>query len=113
MLTVWIAIDPATVKNGAVYYAPGSQHELLPHVPSGVVGNSMGVANQPTVSLEEQFCGELDPGDALIHHCQVLHRSEPNKSEYSRLGLLMVFRGTHTQDDPSLKSEYEKARNNA
>ncbi|MEO6906414.1 MAG: phytanoyl-CoA dioxygenase family protein [Abditibacteriaceae bacterium] len=111
MLTVWLAIDAATIENGAIYYVPGSQHELLPHVPSGVDGNSMGVKDPPDVALEKQFCGELKPGDALIHHCQTLHRSEPNSSPNSRLGLLMVFQGAHAQTDPALKAEYEAARN--
>ena len=110
MLTVWIAIDPATIENGAVYYAPGTQRKLVPHEPSGVAGNSMKASAAPNIAEADQFCGVLQPGDALVHHCQVLHRSEPNRSEQSRLGLLMVFRGAHTQTDPVLQAAYEKAR---
>lgn len=108
-LTVWIALDAATVENGAVYYAPGSQHELRPHEPSGVAGNSMKLAADPQIPLAAQFCGTLEPGDALLHHCQVLHRSDPNTTEYSRRGLLMVFRGAHTAPDAALKAQYQKA----
>src|SRR3954453_5863151 len=45
VLTVWIAIDAATMENGPIYYLKGS-HRLgvLPHRPSGVAGNSMGLA---------------------------------------------------------------------
>ena len=35
VLTVWIALDPATQENGAVEYFLGSHHELWPHKPSG------------------------------------------------------------------------------
>lgn len=110
MLTLWIALDPATVENGAVYYIPGSQHELLPHCPSGVTGNSIGLTEPPVPGSVEEFCGTLEPGDALIHNCQVIHRSDPNYSEQSRCGLLMVYRGAHTVTDTSLKEDYEKAR---
>jgi len=110
MLTLWIALDPATVENGAVYYIPSSQHELLPHCPSGVQGNSIGLAEPPEPGSVKEFCGTLEPGDALIHNCQIIHRSEPNLSGRSRCGLLMVFRGAHTQTDLSLKEDYEKAR---
>jgi ectoine hydroxylase-related dioxygenase (phytanoyl-CoA dioxygenase family) len=110
VLTLWIAIDPATIENGAVYYARGEHHTLLPHTPSGVVGNSMGMATPPNLPVEEQFCGELQPGDALIHHCQSPHRSEPNRSDQSRLALLMVFRGAHTRTDSTLQADYDKAR---
>jgi len=108
-ITVWIAIDPATIENGAVYYLRGRQEELLPHTPSGVTGNSMGLAQSPDVPLEEQFCGDLEPGDALLHHCQIPHRSDPNTTGQSRCGFLMVFRGTHTKRVPTLAAEYRQA----
>lgn len=107
MLTVWVAMDAATLDNGPVYYIKGSHTDgVLPTRKSGVVGNSMGMATEPNVPLAEQFCGTLEPGDALIHHCQTIHHSAPNKSEHSRLGLLLVFRGSHTQTDPSLQAAY-------
>jgi ectoine hydroxylase-related dioxygenase (phytanoyl-CoA dioxygenase family) len=109
-LTVWIAIDAATIENGAIYYVKGSQHELLPHAPSGVAGNSMGLVNPPAPDPKNEFVGTLAPGDALIHHGQTIHRSEPNTTEYSRCGLLLVFRGAHTEYDPKLKENYERAR---
>lgn len=109
-LTIWIALDAATVENGAIYYVKGSQHELLPHIPSGVAGNSIGIADPPEVSPDDEFAGTLEPGDALIHHGQTIHRSDPNTTEYARCGLLMVFRGAHTKFDPALKENYDKAR---
>jgi len=68
------------------------------------------VKDPPEVAPEDEFVGTLEPGDALIHHCQTIHRSEPNTTPYSRCGLLMVFRGQHTQTDPELKANYEQAR---
>lgn len=113
MLTVWIAIDAATVENGAIYYARGSHTSLLPHTKSGVRGNSMGVADPPDPATIEEFCGTLEPGDALIHHCQTIHRSDPNTTDTPRCGLLLVYRGAHTQDDPVLRAAYQAAQKNA
>ena len=110
MLTIWVAIDPVTMENGPVYYVRGSQKQgMLPTKPSGVKGNSIGLAEAPAVSLEEQFCGLLDPGDALIHQCETIHHSAPNTSDFPRLGLLLVYRGKHTQTDPRLKEIYTAA----
>jgi phytanoyl-CoA hydroxylase len=110
MLTIWIAMDPVTLANGPVYYVRGSQKNgILPTRPSGVKGNSIGLAEPPAVPLEEQFCGLLDPGDALIHHCEAIHHSAPNTSDFPRLGLLLVYRGKHTQTDPDLKAAYTAA----
>ncbi|HEY2573693.1 MAG TPA: phytanoyl-CoA dioxygenase family protein [Verrucomicrobiaceae bacterium] len=110
MLTVWIAIDPVTQENGPVYYVRGSHTAgVLPTKPSGVRGNSIGLAEPPVVPLAEQFCALLAPGDATIHHCNTIHHSAPNTSDHSRLGFLFVFRGSHTGTDAGLKSNYAVA----
>jgi microcystin degradation protein MlrC len=110
MLTVWIAIDAATVENGAIYYTRGSHAAMLPHRKSGVKGNSMGVANPSDPAVTDEFCGTLGAGDALIHHCQTVHRSDPNTTDNPRCGLLLVYRAAHTADDPALRAAYLAAQ---
>ncbi len=110
-LTVWIAIDPATEDNGAVRYIPGSHKQgMLPHEASDVIGNSIGLAIPPAPASTNETSGSLDPGDALIHHCQVIHRSEPNNSSHARCAFLMPFFGAHTPEDPKLIAGYRNAR---
>jgi ectoine hydroxylase-related dioxygenase (phytanoyl-CoA dioxygenase family) len=110
MLTLWIAIDAVTVENGAVYFLQGSQKRgTLPTKPSGVTGNSIGLAEAPTTPLAEQFCATLAPGDATIHHCEIIHHSAPNRTDHSRLGLLFVYHGSHTKTDKRLKATYAEA----
>lgn len=111
MMTVWIAIDPVTKANGPVHYVRGSHKAgVLPHKPSGVVGNSMGLADSVDRTSPHIVAPLLEPGDCMIHHCETIHFSEPNTSDQSRLGLLAVLRGAHTVDDPSIKARYEEAR---
>ncbi|WP_432798193.1 phytanoyl-CoA dioxygenase family protein [Poriferisphaera sp. WC338] len=106
VLTVWIAMDPATPENGPVtYYKSSHTCGMLPHKTSSVSGNSMGLAEP--FEEGEPFIGTLNPGDALIHHCQIVHESQPNHSQQPRCGLLMVFRGAHTQTDPILHQNYK------
>lgn len=108
-LTLWIAIDPVTAANGPVHYIPGSHRQgLRPHIPSGVSGNSMGLAAD--VSQEDTYEGLLAPGDALIHHSETIHFSAPNTTEQPRCGLLIVYRGEHCVKDPNLLSNYVMAR---
>jgi|UniRef100_UPI00378377A2 phytanoyl-CoA hydroxylase len=110
MLTVWIAIDAVTEANGPVFFVKGSHKEgMQPTKPSGVRGNSIGMVDPSTVPLSEQFCGLLAPGDATIHQCETIHHSAPNTTDFSRLGLLLVYRGSHTQTDPKLKEAYAAA----
>jgi phytanoyl-CoA hydroxylase len=111
MLTLWVAIDPVTTENGPVYFIKGSHKSgLLPTKPSGVTGNSIGLAEPPAIPKSEQFCATLEPGDATIHHCEVIHHSDPNRTDQSRLGLLFVFRGAHTEVDLKLRAVYSAAQ---
>ncbi|MCB1276587.1 phytanoyl-CoA dioxygenase family protein [Prosthecobacter sp.] len=110
MLTVWIAIDAVTEANGPVFFVKGSHKGgMLPTRPSGVRGNSIGMTETPDVPLSDQFCGLLEPGDATIHQCETVHHSAPNTTDHSRLGLLLVYRGSHTQTDPALRAAYTAA----
>jgi hypothetical protein len=110
MLTLWIAIDAATVENGPIYYVPGSHRELLPHRTSMVQGNSIGLADPIATPKSEHFRGTLEPGDALIHHCQTIHYSDPNTTDHPRCGFLLVYRGSHTKTEPKLMERYTMAR---
>jgi ectoine hydroxylase-related dioxygenase (phytanoyl-CoA dioxygenase family) len=114
VLTIWIAIDPATEANGPIFYLKGSHRGgIQPHRPSGVAGNSMGLAKMPPHDDQDVFRGTLEPGDALIHHCETIHWSARNQTDHPRCGLLMVFRGAHTAHDAALKEAYEAARSAA
>jgi ectoine hydroxylase-related dioxygenase (phytanoyl-CoA dioxygenase family) len=111
VLTIWIAMDAATEANGPIFYLKGSHRGgTQPHRPSGVAGNSMGLAKMPPHDEADVFRGTLDPGDALVHHCETIHWSAPNKTDHPRCGLLMVFRGAHAAHDPRLKEAYDSAR---
>jgi phytanoyl-CoA hydroxylase len=92
MLTAWIALDDSTLENGCVRYAAGSHKlGLLPHQPSGVMGNSLGlVPDDRVLTLPEQGV-ELRCGDCVLHHCLTVHRSEPNRSSAPRRGLIYTF----------------------
>lgn len=110
MLTIWVAVDAATMENGPIYYVKGSHKEgMLTHVASGVKGNSMFIKDPPKVDASREFCGTLNPGDALIHHCETIHYSARNESPKSRCGLLFVYRGKHTGTNADLKAAYQAA----
>jgi len=112
VFTLWIAIDPVTPENGAVEYLSGSHLELLPHEASGVAGNSFALRGDLRVDLDafDRYQPSLAPGDALLHHSQVIHRSLPNTSDHSRRALVIVYRGAHTEVDAKLESAYLAAQ---
>jgi ectoine hydroxylase-related dioxygenase (phytanoyl-CoA dioxygenase family) len=110
MCTVWIAVDAATPENGSVRYARGTADTLLPHKASGIPGNSMVMTELRTYPDAEVTTAVLDPGDAMVHHCQTVHWSTANLTDRPRCGLLLVYRATHTTTDPALKELYRRAQ---
>ncbi|WP_166831723.1 phytanoyl-CoA dioxygenase family protein [Thalassoroseus pseudoceratinae] len=108
-LTVWISIDAATERNGAVEYLLGSHQQLYPHQSSGIHGNSVGLIDELPLDRFPRSLGVVESGDVLIHHCQVVHQSQPNRSSESRLSLVIVYRGSQTQVDHTLQIAYQKA----
>ena len=56
-------------------------------------------------------CGLIRHGDAMIHHCNTIHRSEPNRSDHDRPGLLFVYKSIRCNIDESagayLSAEFE------
>ena len=106
-LTCWIALADATQENGCVRYIDGS-HKLgnLPHEASGVKGNSMRLKALPPDAGPE-VCGVVRRGGALIHHCNTIHRSEPNRSDRDRPGLLFVYKAARCQIDTSRAKHYD------
>jgi ectoine hydroxylase-related dioxygenase (phytanoyl-CoA dioxygenase family) len=105
-LTCWIALDDSTPENGCVYYARGSHHHLRPHQASGVKGNSLRMSERPSAGEFEEVAGILPRGGAILHHCLLMHRSEPNRSARSRRGLLYVYRGAHCRLDEAGDNAY-------
>jgi len=107
--TCWIALDASTGENGCVYYCRGSHRAPpLPHIGSGVAGNSMMAAFAP--ERPDEVAGLLAPGDAMLHHCLTVHRSEPNRSLRPRRGLLLVYHGQHCRTDPEAARLYAAVR---
>ena len=103
MVSAWIALDDSTTENGCVRHLAGS-HKLgiLPHAPSGVVGNSLSVVDDPRLKALPECPVEVRRGSCILHHCLTVHRSEPNRSAKPRRGLIYVYMSNRVQlTDPS------------
>jgi hypothetical protein len=81
LVTIWLALDPATKDNGCVQVIPGS-HRL------GLLSE---YGHTITAEQEAQYCPperqellELQPGEAVLLHNWVLHASGTNPSGMSR-----------------------------
>jgi phytanoyl-CoA hydroxylase len=103
LISAWIALDDSSIHNGCVRYLAGS-HKLgvLPHAPSGVAGNSLGLVADERVRALPEVPVEVERGSCILHHCLTAHRSEPNQSDHPRRGLIYVYMSRNVRVvDPS------------
>jgi ectoine hydroxylase len=103
VMTVWIAVDPATEANGCLQFVPGShRYGVLPHTgdperePDGA---PLADPVEPHVDLarvlpdSRPVAVPLPPGSAVVFDGLVLHRSAPNSTAAQpRTAVSFVYR---------------------
>jgi len=94
-ITVWTALDPATVDNGCVQVVPGS-HKLglvNPAHPSGFLTKEQ--AAQHATADKIQYL-ELDAGEAVLLHNYLLHASDVNRTDIPRRAFSVCYMDART-----------------
>jgi ectoine hydroxylase-related dioxygenase (phytanoyl-CoA dioxygenase family) len=103
-----IAVDPATRQNGCLQVVRGSHH--LGRLDHGKVGDQTGVADQQRLQAvlerSELVHCELEPGSAIFFHCNLLHRSDQNKSPDPRWAFIACYNAR--RNDPYLDSRHPR-----
>lgn len=109
-LTMWIALEKTNSKNGSVFYFDGSQKlGLLEHSPSFKKGSSQMIKSFKKLKKCKISQTTLNPGDCIIHHCEVVHGSNKNVSNFSRKGITFQFHDFYSKLDLKRKKKYEKS----
>jgi hypothetical protein len=90
-LTVWIALDDATLENGCVHFVPGSHRwPLLPKPRlAGDMDAIRSVLDEAQLAAFRPVASELRAGFASFHHPLMLHGSFPNTSGRPRRGVVV------------------------
>lgn len=103
MASCMIAVDRAYKGNGCLQVLKGSHK--LGRIEHGKFGTQTGADPARTdlaaQHLELVYC-EMQPGAALFFHANLLHRSDPNKSEDPRWTLICCYNTKHNpcEDKP-------------
>lgn len=99
MASCLIAIDRATKANGCLQVLKGSHR--MGRVDHGKTGDQTGAdmtrVNAALERMELVYC-ELEPGDAIFFHGNLLHRSDQNTSDHPRWSLICCYNTRH--NDP-------------
>jgi ectoine hydroxylase-related dioxygenase (phytanoyl-CoA dioxygenase family) len=92
LISVMIALTPASKANGCLQVIKGSHK--LGRVNHGFAGEQVGadmvMVNNALQTMPLVYC-ELKPGDALIFHSNLLHRSEANLSDKPRWSIISCY----------------------
>jgi phytanoyl-CoA hydroxylase len=109
-LTIWVAIDRANKKNGSVDYLIGSHLRLYKHKASYAPGSSQKVKD--ITQLKKRFkmkSFNLEVGDCLVHHSQIIHGSKKNFSRKSRRGFTIQMMPQSAKVDEKKLKKYQQS----
>ena len=96
MGSAFIAVDPNTRENGCLQVLKGSHK--LGRIEHGRYGDQTGADPERTAEatkVMETVYVELDPGDTLYFHSNLLHRSDQNTSDSQRWSLICCYNTKH------------------
>jgi ectoine hydroxylase len=107
LASVMIAVDPSRRENGCLQVLQGSHHcGRVNHV---LTGDQAGADRERVDELVKRlplvYC-EMDPGDALFFHSNLLHRSDQNRSEQPRWAMICCYNAA--RNDPYKESHHPR-----
>lgn len=104
-VSVWIALTPSNKNSGCMRMLPGTHLEgIHPH------RDSFGKDNILTrgqiidgLDVSDALDVVLAPGQISLHHPRVIHASEPNRSDYRRVGFtIQTYLPPHVRSTKSV-----------
>lgn len=95
LVTVWTALDPATIQNGCVQIIRGSHKwgVINPEHGSGFLTPELA---EEHVRKEDVIYCELEPGEVVLLHNWLLHSSDRNNSDVSRRAFSVCYMDART-----------------
>jgi ectoine hydroxylase-related dioxygenase (phytanoyl-CoA dioxygenase family) len=92
--TAWIALTDSTVENGCMRVVAGSQtNPILPHKETWAKENLLSRGQEIQVDVREGDATDvvLRAGEMSLHHVNIIHGSNPNRSNGRRVGFAIRF----------------------
>lgn len=118
LISVMVALTPANKKNGCLQVIKGSHK--LGRINHGFAGEQVGadmVMVTNALKTMELVYVEIEPGDALFFHSNILHRSEANLSDHPRWSIISCYASqsnlAYNESSTSWKTAIETVPDNA
>ena len=92
--SAWIALSPSAHPNGCLRVIPGSHHgNRIAHREQSHPDNMLLNGLQTEVEVDETLAVDvcLKPGDMSLHHVDLIHGSNANRSDVPRVGFAVRY----------------------
>ena len=110
LTSVFIAVDPCTRANGCLQVIRNSHHcGRINHVLTGEQAGADKEHVEELLKRPDQFplvYVEMEPGDALFFHANLLHRSDQNTSDNPRWSMICCYNAA--RNDPFKDSHHPR-----
>jgi ectoine hydroxylase len=107
LTSVFIAVDPATKENGCLQVIPYSQN--LGRIEHVLTGDQAGADQERVDEILKRLpleYVEMEPGDALFFHANLLHRSDQNRSDNPRWSMIYCYNAA--RNDPYKEAHHPR-----
>ncbi len=107
LTSAFLAVDPATRENGCMQVLSGSH--LMGRVSHILTGDQAGADPERVEEAQRRLplvYVEMDPGDVLFFHANLLHRSDQNRSEKPRWAMICCYNAA--RNDPYKEAHHPR-----
>jgi ectoine hydroxylase-related dioxygenase (phytanoyl-CoA dioxygenase family) len=99
LVSIWMALDDADEENGCMNVIPGSHLESAPdHDRAVSEKGELPALLQANVEENRAAPVPLKAGYAMVHHCLMLHQTNPNRSQRRRRAMVIHYMPTGTHN---------------
>jgi phytanoyl-CoA hydroxylase len=96
---IWLAVTEATLANGCLHVMPGSHRERVhEHVPDRRPDAQYGYTEIVDYDMSNSVPVLMQPGDLLVFHSHLMHRSTDNESKGIRAAMVWHYTKSGTID---------------
>ena len=107
LTSAFLAVDPATRENGCMQVLTGSHH--MGRLDHTLTGDQAGANLERVHEAEKRLplvYVEMDPGDVLFFHANLLHRSDQNRSDNPRWAMICCYNAA--RNDPYKEAHHPR-----
>lgn len=93
IISAWLALSPSTVESGCMRMVPASHEwDTTAHAETFDEDNLLSRGQVMQREIDDDAVNlVLNPGEISLHHVNVAHASEPNRSPDSRIGIAIRY----------------------